>query len=199
MNYYETLYIVHPALEAGRLKDNILNVEKVLSEKGGTVLATDIWGKKKLAYYIDKQKYGNYVLIQFKSDGSGNNNYNIELEHNPNILAYMTIRIEEGDVAEDPQSIDVQLAGKDTSTSKPVKAGVKTEATEIETESADNEKTINEVETDEKAEDVTNDVEEALVTESSDSEDQPTETKEDLSTEDPEEKSEETVEEKVEE
>ena len=184
MNYYETLYIVHPALEAGRLKDNILNVEKVLSEKGGTVLATDIWGKKKLAYYIDKQKYGNYVLIQFKSDGSGNNNYNIELEHNPNILAYMTIRIEEGDVAEDPQSIDVQLAGKDTSTSKPVKAGVKTEATEIETESADNEKTINEVETYEKvAEDVSNDVEEAPVTESRDSE----------------EKSEETIEEKVEE
>ena len=27
MNYYETLYIIHPALEAGRLKDIIMDVE----------------------------------------------------------------------------------------------------------------------------------------------------------------------------
>ena len=29
MNYYETLYIVHPALESGRLKDIIMSVKKI--------------------------------------------------------------------------------------------------------------------------------------------------------------------------
>ena len=37
MNYYETLYIVHPSLEAGRLKDIILGVEESLKKMGGAL------------------------------------------------------------------------------------------------------------------------------------------------------------------
>ena len=52
MNYYETLYIVHSALEAVRLKDIVLTVEGFLKEAGGKVVATEVWGKKKLGYFI---------------------------------------------------------------------------------------------------------------------------------------------------
>jgi len=114
MNYYETLYIVHSALEAGRLKDIVLSVEDVLKANGGTPIATEVWGKKKLGYLIDKQKYGTYILVQFKSDGSKNNNLNVELEHNPSILAYMTIRIEEDGLREQTDDLDAQIAGKDS-------------------------------------------------------------------------------------
>jgi small subunit ribosomal protein S6 len=117
MNYYETLYIVHSALEAGRLKDIVLSVEELLKAKGGTPIATEVWGKKKLGYLIDKQKYGTYILVQFKSDGSKNNNFNVELEHNPSILAYMTIRIEEDGLREQTDDLDAQLAGKDSTNS----------------------------------------------------------------------------------
>jgi len=117
MNYYETLYIVHSALEAGRLKDIVLTVEKSLKENGGEVVATEIWGKKKLGYYIDKQKYGTYILIQFKSDGTKNNNFNIQMEHNPSILAYMTVKIEEDGIRQQTEDLDTQIAGKETKTS----------------------------------------------------------------------------------
>ena len=112
MNCYETLYIVHSALEAGRLKDIVVSVEDLLKENGAEILATEIWGKKKLGYFIDKQKYGTYILVQFKSDGSKNNNFNLEMEHNPSILAYMTVRIEEGDIIEQTEDLDTQIAGK---------------------------------------------------------------------------------------
>jgi small subunit ribosomal protein S6 len=118
MNYYETLYIVHSALEAGRLKDIVLTVEKSLKENGGELVATEIWGKKKLGYYIDKQKYGTYILIQFKSDGTKNNNFNIQMEHNPSILAYMTVRIEEDGIREQTEDLDTQIAGKEAKTSR---------------------------------------------------------------------------------
>ena len=36
MTYYETMYIVHPALEAGRLKDLIVSVESTVKDFGGT-------------------------------------------------------------------------------------------------------------------------------------------------------------------
>ena len=133
MNYYETLYIVHSALEAGRLKDIVLTVEKSLKENGGELVATEIWGKKKLGYYIDKQKYGTYILIQFKSDGTKNNNFNIQMEHNPSILAYMTVKIEEDGIREQTEDLDTQIAGKEAKTSRAPHHVVEKSSTEEET------------------------------------------------------------------
>ena len=112
MNYYETLYIVHPALDAGRLKDIIMDVEDSLKKMGGDPLAVELWGKRKLAYFIDKQKYGTYVLVQYNGEGKCTNDFAIELEHNPNILAYLTTSIEKDKVIEQEEDIETQIAGK---------------------------------------------------------------------------------------
>ena len=136
MNYYETLYIVHSALEAGRLKDIVFTVEKSLKENGGEVVTTEVWGKKKLGYYIDKQKYGTYILIQFKSDGTKNNNFNLQMEHNPSILAYMTVKIEEDSIREQTEDLDAQIAGKEAKVSRsaPVAEAVASDAAESKEE-----------------------------------------------------------------
>ena len=107
--YYETMYIVHPALEAGRLKDLILSVEKAMHNAGGETCAINIWGKKKLAYPINKEKYGMYILFQFKNDGSANKDFNLGLEHNTNVLAYLTTKIEEESILLDLPDLDNQL------------------------------------------------------------------------------------------
>ena len=112
MNYYETLYIVHPALESGRLKDIILSLEEKLKNLGGKVLSIDLWGKKRLAYLIDKQKYGTYVKLQFTGVGNCTGSFEMELEHNPNVLSYLTTLIEESDVVEQKNDLDIQIAGQ---------------------------------------------------------------------------------------
>lgn len=112
MNYYETLYIVHPALDAGRLKDIITGVEYSLKKMGGDPLAVELWGKRKLAYFIDKQKYGTYVLLQYNGEGKCTGDFAVELEHNPNILAYLTTSIEKDKVIEQEEDIETQIAGK---------------------------------------------------------------------------------------
>ena len=110
MLYYETLYIVHPALEAGRLKDLIVLVEKNITQMGGTTHTIDVWGKKKLAYPINKEKYGMYVLFQFFHEGGLNKEFNLTLEHNANILAYLTTKIEKAVLLDDKMaSLDSQL------------------------------------------------------------------------------------------
>ena len=109
MMYYETMYIVHPALEAGRLKDLILSVEKFMHNAGGETRAINVWGKKKLAYPINKEKYGMYILFQFKSDGSSNKEFNLGLEHNANVLAYLTTKIKEEGLLLDLPDLDNQL------------------------------------------------------------------------------------------
>ena len=112
MNYYETLYIVHPSLEAGRLKDIIMSVEESLKNMGGAPLALELWGKRRLAYFIDKQKYGTYVLLHYNGEGKCTGEFAVELEHNPNILAYLTTCIEKENVMEQSEDLDTQIAGK---------------------------------------------------------------------------------------
>ena len=112
MNFYETLYIVHPALEAGRLKDIIVSIEDNLKKMGGEPLAVELWGKRKLSHYIDKQKYGTYVLLQYNGKGKCTGDFAVELEHNPNILAYLTTHIDQNEVLKQEEDLDTQIAGK---------------------------------------------------------------------------------------
>ena len=130
MNYYETLYIVHPALESGRLKDIILSIQKMIESKDIKILSTDVWGKKKLAYLIDKQQYGSYVLVQLHSNGSNINKINSELEHNPDVLSYLTSRIEESNLMKDSRTLDEQILGSKASSDTDSKEIIKEEASE---------------------------------------------------------------------
>ena len=105
MKYYEILYVVHPALESGRLKDIILSIHTMFEGIGVKILSSDVWGKKKLAYLIDKQQYGTYVLVQFESDGMSNSKISTELEHNPNILTYLISTIDSSDIQKDSKML----------------------------------------------------------------------------------------------
>ena len=112
MKYYETLYIAHPILETGRLKDTIENIQKLIEKnETNSILCTEVWGKKKLAYPIEKQKYGTYILVQYSGDGHMIDNVNKELEHNVNILAYMTVEIDKNEIREQKSGIESQILG----------------------------------------------------------------------------------------
>ena len=118
MSYYETLFIIHPALESGHLKDIVVSIEESLKTMGGKTLSIDLWGKKRLAYIIDKQKYGTYVQLQFTGEGNCTRNLEMELEHNSNILSYLTTSIEEADVVIQEKDMETQIAGQSRETQR---------------------------------------------------------------------------------
>lgn len=94
MRYYESLFIVNPNLGDESLKSLIESVKNEVLKLDGNVLNVEDWGKRKLAYRIEKQRYGNYVLIQFETE---NNKLVKTLESwmklNQNILSYLTVRL----------------------------------------------------------------------------------------------------------
>ena len=98
MNYYEILYIVHPALEGGHLQDITKSVDELLDKNGAKVKAQDNWGRKRLAYPIEKQNYGTYILTQFESDGRSNSDILKDLDHNSNILGSLISKIEQSEL-----------------------------------------------------------------------------------------------------
>ena len=72
MRYYESLYIINPNYEQERLDDVMKSVTDKLSEYGFSIINHRIWGKKRLAYPIEKHKYGSFILLHFETESTEN-------------------------------------------------------------------------------------------------------------------------------
>ena len=64
MRDYELVFIVRPDLDDNAFKEVVERVRTWITEAGGAVSKVDLWGKRKLAYAIRKQKEGQYVLMK---------------------------------------------------------------------------------------------------------------------------------------
>lgn len=67
MNVYENIVIINAALTDEEVDAAITKIKELIAGQGGEVLKVNIWGRKKLAYEIKKQKKGLYVLLFYKT------------------------------------------------------------------------------------------------------------------------------------
>ena len=100
MRYYEAIFIAQPNLEHDELSRLIDETKDMFEKRGGEILYKEVMGKKRLAYPIQKQRFGTYVLLQYQGDGTGNTRLNKDLELKENILAHMIVRIDEDEIRE---------------------------------------------------------------------------------------------------
>ena len=68
MRKYETIFILHPSLDEEAVKANVEKFKGVIENNGGEVENVDAWGKRKLAYEIQKVGEGFYTLINFNAN-----------------------------------------------------------------------------------------------------------------------------------
>lgn len=70
MSKYELTVVVSAKIEDDERAAVIDKCKALVERFGGTITNVDEWGKKKLAYEIQKMKEGFYYFIQFDSDAS---------------------------------------------------------------------------------------------------------------------------------
>ncbi len=63
MHNYEIVLIVHPELDETAFNAALDKVKGWITTSGGTISKVDVWGKRRMAYAIRKQREGQYVLI----------------------------------------------------------------------------------------------------------------------------------------
>ena len=97
MSFYETLYIVDPNLENNALEKIMDEIGKELAKTKSKIINHRIWGKKRLAYQIDRQKYGSYIILQFEGGGNQDkmNEYDIWMRLNNSILRHITVLLKQ--------------------------------------------------------------------------------------------------------
>ena len=70
MNKYELTVVVNAKIEDDVRVATVEKVKEYVARYGGTVTNVDEWGKKRLAYEIQKMKEGFYYFIQFEADAT---------------------------------------------------------------------------------------------------------------------------------
>ena len=90
MKPYETLFFTEPSIENEALDALIGKVENAITKNGGQVEKIDKWGRRPLAYPVDKHTEGNYVLINFQATGEALKELERTYLINQTILRFMT-------------------------------------------------------------------------------------------------------------
>ena len=116
MRYYESLYIVNPNYEQNRINKIMEEVEEKCGSLKFKVINHNIWGKKRLAYNIDKHKYGSFILLHFEtSEVNSLKEYDRFMILHNNILRNQTILLNEKPEISNIENLEENSATVDTS------------------------------------------------------------------------------------
>ena len=118
MNQYETTVVLKPDVGGDTIEAALDRVRDVVSTQGGKLLEIDHWGKKRLAYEIQKHTRGIYVHTQFLGKGPMVAELERNLRINHNILRFLTIKTKVGvnpDEAEVKEYVKPEYGAEETS------------------------------------------------------------------------------------
>ncbi|MCL2610883.1 MAG: 30S ribosomal protein S6 [Defluviitaleaceae bacterium] len=94
MNKYELTLVFRPNLDEEQIKVEFEQISELLSRFGATIEKVDDWGKRKLAYEIDKVNEGFYRFVTFTSPLETPAEIESRMRIRENLLRYLIIKEE---------------------------------------------------------------------------------------------------------
>lgn len=91
---YETTFIVNAALDDAQIDALIGKVKDVIVKNGGEVRSLEKWGRKRLAYTIDKKNNGFYAFFEFKAPGDLIAKLDRHYQLGEQIIRHLTIQLD---------------------------------------------------------------------------------------------------------
>ena len=93
MRQYELILIVQPDLEEEATSEVIERVKSMITDNGGEILKTDLWGTKQLAYEIQDFRQGYYVYMEVEFTPEFGNELKQNLRYVEPIIRHMLTKI----------------------------------------------------------------------------------------------------------
>ena len=144
MRRYETIVIIDPDLSKEAETPILERVNDLIPQFGGTLIETDDWGVRKLAYDIKKKNRGHYVRLDFCGDGALVQEMERFFKIDDKVMKFMTVLLDED---ADLDAIQAEMAEKTAGTDQ-----AEAEATEEKAETSDASESDSEPEKTEKKE-----------------------------------------------
>lgn len=95
MPFYETVFIARQDLSDAQVKALTDAFEKIITDNDGKIAKIENWGLRTLAYKINKNRKGHYVLIETDAPAAAIAEMERNMRINEDVMRYMTIREDE--------------------------------------------------------------------------------------------------------
>lgn len=89
MRKYELICVIQPDLDETAFNGIVEKIKGWVTESGGSVDKVDVWGRRKLAYLIKKQREGQYVLMNLTMDPATTAALERNLKYQEPVLRHM--------------------------------------------------------------------------------------------------------------
>ena len=109
MNRYETIFVINPDLGEDEVQNVVTKFTGIISSQNGIQLKLEDWGRRRLAYKIDKFSQGYYVLADFAGMPAGVAELERNLKIDDRILRFLSVKTGENVNVE---ALQVEIAAK---------------------------------------------------------------------------------------
>jgi small subunit ribosomal protein S6 len=93
---YELMVILDPSVDERTVAPSMDKFLGVITNAGGTIEKVDIWGKRRLAYEIDKKSEGIYIVVDFTATSAATDELDRQLGLSEAVLRTKVLRADEG-------------------------------------------------------------------------------------------------------
>ena len=125
MRRYETIFIASPTLTDEQSDELVKQYEGIIAEQGGELLKTDKWGRKKLAYEVQKFSEGYYTLFEMNAGPTLIAELERRFRNNDSVIKYLSVRMDEAEKAAGRTKQRIEREAK-----RKAKAGIKERSAE---------------------------------------------------------------------
>lgn len=94
MRNYELVFIVQPDLDEIAFNGVIDKIKGWITDAGGSIAKVDIWGKRRMAYAIRKQREGQYVLVNAQFEPAFSNELDRNLRFLEPVMRYSIMSVD---------------------------------------------------------------------------------------------------------
>jgi small subunit ribosomal protein S6 len=121
---YELMVILDPEIDERTVAPSLDKFLNVIRNDGGTIDSVDIWGRRRLAYEINKKSEGIYAVVQLTANASATVELDRQLKLSEAVMRTKVLRAEEAiaQVAEAKKAADEKAARKAAAPAKPAAA-----------------------------------------------------------------------------
>lgn len=95
MAFYESVLIARQDISAGQVDTLADEMEKIITDNGGSVARREYWGLRSLTYRMKKNRKGHYVMFNLDAPSDAIQEMERNLRLHEDVLRYLTIRLDE--------------------------------------------------------------------------------------------------------
>lgn len=121
MRHYEIVFVVHPD-QSEQVPGMIERYRGLVSSKGGRVHRLEDWGRRQLAYPIQKIHKAHYVLMNIECDGKTLDELEHAFRYNDAVLRHLTVKMKKAETSPSPMMKIVEREEAKKAASEPAAA-----------------------------------------------------------------------------